>query len=218
MQINLTKVKEKTLKILPWVFLAILIFFLWKEKKYNNEAMDNYKALQGVVSTYKLKNGDLVTSVNALTLNKKELKKLVLSKDKQLKELVGKFSKPKKVIKYVDQLKIDTVEAVYNDPIPCSFNKIGTIEKKWYKFDYTSTEKGFSVVNFEISDTIRIVTGTKRKWFLGKETETFDITHSNPYITTIQPQIIQVKERKKFWDTDLFKLGVGFIGGALITN
>jgi hypothetical protein len=63
-----------------------------------------------------------------------------------------------------------------------------------------------------------VVTGIKRKWFLGKQTQTTDITHANPFVQTNNVQHIEVVTQKKWYDTFLFKVGLGFIGGVLITK
>jgi hypothetical protein len=69
-----------------------------------------------------------------------------------------------------------------------------------------------------IEDSLLIVTGTKRKWFLGKETNTIDISHTNKYISSGQVQHIEVVQKKQWHDTNLFKFGVGFILGVAVTK
>ena len=60
--------------------------------------------------------------------------------------------------------------------------------------------------------------GTKRKWFLGKETNTIDISHTNKYISSDQIQHIEVVPKKPFYDTTLFKFTAGFILGVAVTK
>ena len=69
-----------------------------------------------------------------------------------------------------------------------------------------------------IPDSVTIVTGYKRKWFLGSKTLVVDIKHDNPFVNPEYIQQIEVKEKKKWYQTDLFKVGIGLIGGIIITR
>jgi len=130
--------------------------------------------------------------------------------------IIKKFHEIKTVTKYVDRLQIDTIKIVYKDSIPCDFNRAGYLKTKEYSFTYESNNKGFKLNNVIIEDSLLIVTGIKRKWFLGREINTIDISHSNKYIVTDNIQHFEVKEKKKFYDTNLFKFGIGFIAGVAI--
>ena len=58
----------------------------------------------------------------------------------------------------------------------------------------------------------------KRNWFLGKQRYVTDVTASNPFISVLEVNSIVTKEKPKFYETTLFKVGIGFIGGILIKN
>jgi len=62
------------------------------------------------------------------------------------------------------------------------------------------------------------ITGFKRKWFLGRQTYTTDVTNNNPYVKTIDVKTVQVVVPKRFYDTRLFNVGVGLIGGMLLAK
>ena len=132
--------------------------------------------------------------------------------------IVKKFTEIKTVTRYVDRIKIDTITIRYKDTVPCVFERSGAINEKEYSFTYQSDQKGLKLYNLQLHDSLLIVTGTKQKWFLGKETNTIDISHTNKYISSDQIQHIEVVQKKPFYDTTLFKFGVGFILGVAVTK
>ena len=202
------------------VALTILCFILFLQLFQKCESEDlqlaNIEALNNQAKVYKLKNGQLVTSVENLNYTKDQLEKSMLLKDKKLKELVNKFSNVKSVTKYVTNTKFDTIKLVYNDSVPCNFEKSGSYYKEWYQIDYKSNQKGVEITELNIPDSVLILTGDKRKWFWGKSTSVMDITHANPFINTELVQRIEVIQLKKWYDSTVLKIAVGFIGGLLI--
>ena len=132
--------------------------------------------------------------------------------------IVKKFTEIKTVTRYVDRIRIDTITIRYKDTVPCFFERSGAINEKEYSLTYQTNQNGLKLYNMQIEDSLLIVTGTKRKWFLGKETNTIDISHTNKYISSDQIQHIEVVQKKKFYDTNLFKFGVGFILGVAVTK
>lgn len=203
-----------------WYWVGIIIFLisaLVSRCSNEKELSANLDSLTSKMTTYKLKNGQLVTSVKSLTYSESELKELVLSKDKKLKELAGKSVKPKVVIQTVTETKIDTITVPYDVPVPYKFTREGVVVDKDYSFKYKSNELGVSINDFKLSkDTLNAVLGVKRKWFLGKETKTLDITHSNKKISETSILVVEVKEKKRFYETTLFKFGVGFVAGVAL--
>lgn len=132
--------------------------------------------------------------------------------------IVKKFTEIKTVTRYVDRIKIDTITIRYKDTVQCVFERSGAINEKEYSLTYQSNQNGLQLRNMRIEDSLLIVTGTKRKWFLGKETNTIDISHTNKYILSDQIQHIEVVPKKPFYDSTLFKFGVGFILGVAVNK
>lgn len=132
--------------------------------------------------------------------------------------IVKKFTEIKTVTRYVDRIRIDTIQVKYKDTIPCVFERSGAINEKEYSLTYQTNQNGLKLHNMQIEDSLLIVTGTKRKWFLGRETNTIDISHTNKYISSDQVQHIEVVPKKPFYDSNLFKFGVGFILGVAVTK
>ena len=198
------------------IVCLILVSQLFQKCESEKLQLANVKALNSQSKFYKLKNGQLVTSVESLSYTNSQLKKSIIMQDKKVKELTNKFSKVKSVTKYVTNTKFDTIKLTYKDSIPCNFEKVGSDFKEWYHIAYKSNQKGVEITELSIPDSVIIVTGDKRKWFWGKRTSTLDITHANPFVQTQSIQHIEVKEKNKWYNSTIFKIGVGFIGGGLL--
>ena len=203
------------------VLLIVCLFLLsqlFQKCESEKLQLSNVEALNKEAKVYKLKNGQLVTSVENLNYTNAQLKNSILMKDKKVKELVNKFSNVKSVTKYVTNTKFDTIKLVYNDSIPCEFERIGSDMKEWYHIAYKSNQKGVEITELSIPDSVIVVTGDKRKWFWGKRTSVTDITHANPFVETESVQHIEVVKPAKWYDSTIFKIGLGFIGGMFLVK
>jgi len=179
---------------------------------------DNITSLQKETATYRLKNGQLVSSVNTLQFDKRQLNDLVLSKDQQMKEIAKRFSQIKTITKEITVTKFDTIQIRYAEPVPCVFQKTDTIKKKWYSFAYESNQAGIVIKDFKTSDSLIHVGGTKRKWLFGKTTATMDITHANPHVETKAVEHYEVPVEKTFVEKYWIKEIVSFVLGVLIAK
>jgi hypothetical protein len=198
------------------IVCLILLSQLFQKCQSEKVQLANVEALNSRTEVYKLKNGQLVTSVENLSYTNSQLKNSLLMKDKKVKELINKFSNVKSVTKYVTNTKFDTIKLVYKDSIPCNFEIIGSDLKEWYHIAYKSNQKGVEITELSIPDSVIVATGDKRKWFWGKRTSVTDITHANPFVETESVQHIEVINATKWYDSTIFKLGIGFIGGILL--
>lgn len=215
---NTTINKNRIYTAVLLIVCLILLSQLFQKCENENIQLANIKALNSNVKVYKLKNGQLVTSVENLSYTNSQLKNSILMKDEKLKELTNKFSKVKAVTKYITNTKFDTIKLTYKDSIPCNFEVADSILKKWYHIAYKSNQKGIEITKLNIPDSVLVVSGDKRKWFWGKRTSVTDITHSNPFIKTESIQHVMIKEKIKWYDSTLLKIGIGFIGGTLIVK
>jgi competence protein ComGC len=198
------------------IICLILLSQLFQKCQSEKVQLANIEALNSQTKVYKLKNGQLVTSVENLSYTNKQLKNSNLMKDKKVKELINKFSNVKSVTKYVTNTKFDTIKLVYQDSIPCNFERVGSDLKQWYHIAYKSNQKGVEITELSIPDSVIVVTGEKRKWFWGKRTSVTDITHANPFVETESIQHIEIVKPTRWYDSTIFKLGIGFIGGILL--
>jgi hypothetical protein len=213
----ISKVDKNRIYIMMLIMTCLLLISSLFSKCQNEKVqLANIEALNKEAKVYRLKNGQLVTSVENLHYTNSQLKSSLLMKDKKVKELVNKFSNVKSVTKYVTNTKFDTIKLVYQDSIPCNFERVGSDLKEWYHIAYKSNQKGVEITELSIPDSVIVVTGEKRKWFWGKRTSVTDITHANPFVETENIQHIEVVKPAKWYDSTIFKIGVGFIGGIFL--
>lgn len=187
--------------------LAVIILLgILAAKTYNEKLLKNtLKTVNSKTETYKLKDGRTANSVQTVYLDKPQ--KTTLTK---------KFADVETQTQVVQEVVIDTVVIQYKDTVNTVFERKGTVLNEDYMLDYVSTQKGITIANLSLTDSLEIVTGTKRKWLFGKTTHTVDIAHSNKLFTNKDIQHFEIVEKKKFYQTTVFKVGVGILAGALI--
>lgn len=210
--------KTIVFRILPWIVLLILAAYSLNKYFELDIQKKNVTSLNSELTQYKLKNGMLVSSVQTLQYDKKQLKKFVIDKDKTVKELSKRFSEVTSVTKVIERIQIDSVAVPYKDTVAFVFQRTGFKQGDGYSFDYDSNQKGIEISNLIIPDTTTIVSGVKKKWFWGKETYTVDLVHSNKHVKTLGIKHYEIiPEKKKFYQTNAFKIGVGgLIGGFIV--
>jgi len=167
---------------------------------------------------YENELGTITATKRVLELDKKDLKELLYSKDTTLNILRKEFSKVKTIIQTETIVSIDNVTVPFKTKIGYDFERKGNHLDKWLQFDYCLNQNGFDISDFTMLNKQTSITGFKRKWLLGKQTYTTDITNTNPHIKTVEVQTVQVVVPKRFYDTRLFNIGVGFIGGVLVAR
>jgi hypothetical protein len=212
-----TSIDRKRIIIMVLLITCLLLVSqLFSKCESQKVQLANIDALNTELTKYELKNGQLVTSVENLVYTKEQLKKSLIMKDKKVKELADKFSNIKSITKIVTNTKFDTIKLVYQDSVPCNFERIDSVLQEWYHIAYKSNQKGVTFTELSIPDSIIVASGEKRKWFWGKRTSVTDITHSNPFVETEQIQHVEVQEIAKWYDSTIFKIGLGFIGGLFL--
>lgn len=206
--------KEFLKKSWAWIVYIMVLASVVITKTFNEKVQDqNVAALQSKVENYKLKDGAMVSSNKSLQFENAQLKEALNAKEK---EMANKFNDVKTVTEIVEKIKFDTIRLTYKDTVPCQFRRVGVVKNKSYSLNYITTQKGVKLSNLEVPDTITVVTGMKRKWFLGKETNTIDVSHSNEFVKVKDIKYIENKPKKKWYDTNAFKIGIGFVAGAVL--
>jgi len=175
-------------------------------------------ALIDATNHYENDLGTITATKRVLELEKKDLKELLYSKDTSLNTLRKEFLKVEAVIQTEAMVVIDSVTIPFETKIEFDFERKGKHMDNWLKFNYNLNQDGFDIADFTMLNKQTSITGFKRKWLLGKQNYTTDITNTNPYIKIIDVQTVQVVVPKRFYDTRLFNIGVGFIGGMLVAR
>ena len=205
-----------------WKNIAIIILIVAcfaSITKCTNEANlrdNNLSAMSDSISYYKNKLGTVTAEKEVLQLTKDDFEKYQLKNDAKLAALTKEFSKVKQVVIASQKIKIDSILVPFETQIPCEFEVVGDYETEWYNLGYKINQEGLTIEPFNTWNEQTVITGFKRKWFLGKQYMTTDVTNSNPFMQTTEIKTIEVVVPKKFYDTRLFNIGVGFLGGALL--
>jgi len=185
----------------------------------------NTSILTDSIKYFKNRNGVLTASIGTLQLDKQQLEEIVIEKDSALVAMVAEFAKVKNVVKAKTVTKLPDIDIAFDEPITeQSFDSLGRFERygahfgKWYSMGYKVTQDSLHVTDFSTWTDTRIVTGVKRKWFLGKETITTDITFSNPHIEVEELQAAEVVITKQWYEKWYVWLAAGAVGGIIISN
>lgn len=207
-----------------WRNLILLIFialFAYQSCSHINAGKlneANTKVLIDSVGYFKNRIGTQTATIHTLQLDKKQLQDLVLNKDAELVKLTAAFSKVNTIVKYKTVMQIDTIRVLYNDTVPCIFERSGELKKDWYSFTYKSDQKGIQIDSLKTWTSTTAITGFKSKWFLGKQTAVIDITNSNPHIVVTGLQAIETVILEPWYKKWYIWLALGMCGGWIASQ
>jgi hypothetical protein len=203
----------------PYIVILILstalILSLEKCSYVKNKNIANITGFTDTVKYFKNKLGTQTAEIKILQLNKEQLQRLILNKDKELNLLAKEFSKVNTIIKYKTLIQFDTLRIDYKDTIPCIFKRSGKVKENWYSFTYASDQKGITIDSLKTYTETTIINGFKRKWFLGNETVTTNITNSNPYLKVAQIKSAEVVVPEPWYKKWYVWLAVGVSAGFI---
>ncbi len=210
--------RQKISYIVLAVLAIALLFSLERCNAIRNNADLNTAALTDTVKYYHNKLGTQTASIKTLQLEKNQFKNVLLKKDKELAALAAEFSKVHTVTKFKTITRYDTIAVVYKDTVPCLFKRSGRVNDRWYGFGYRVNQNGFTLDSLTVANTATVVTGTKRKWFLGKEIITTDITNSNPHIKVTGITSAEIVIPEPWYKKWYVWLAAGVAGGFLLAK
>lgn len=208
--------KNNILHIIIVVLVISLTASITRCSQNANGIDSTTNALTAKVKYYKNKLGTETASKIVFETSNRNLKQLVLKKDDSLRKLTDEFAKVKSIVVVKTEIKIDSIPVPFEVPIPCDFERKGSYLTKNFNFDWEIDPNGLDFKNIRIPNETTVISGFKKKWFLGRRTMTTDVTNSNPLITTTDVKTIEVKITKPFYDTRVFNVAVGLIGGYLL--
>lgn len=213
-------------RVLPYLLSAVLLLLLFFQCEQGRQLASlseaNAEALTDTVKHYENKLGTVTASKKVLQLNNAQLKNIVLDKDKELATLAKEFSDVKNVYKFKSEFVFEPIEIAFDTPISLSadstgrFVRSGTYSKKWFSLDYEINNEGISIDSLRTHTETTLISGIKRKWFMGKQTVATDITNTNPHIKITGITAAEVVVPTPVWRKWYVWLGVGFITGLSI--
>lgn len=199
------------------LFLLFIVVYQCKSGTDNQKRWaQNTQGLTDSITHYKNKLGTITASKRVLEYNAKELQEQLLAKDEELKALVSEFYRVKNVVKYKTITRVDTIRVTFTDSISIDFSKNGRLLDKWYSFNYNVDNKGFTIYDLEIPTEATLITGYKKKWFLGRQSLVTTVTHSNPNIVVVQLQSATEVVPNPWYTKWYVWLGAGAVGGMLM--
>lgn len=210
--------KNYILPLLTLVLAVCLILAVQRCNHVQDMNVVNMNALTDTVKHFTNKLGMQTASIKTLQLDKKQMQDLLLDKDSDLKALASEFSKVHNVTKAEAEIVIQEVPILYRDTIPFNFERVDSVKTDWYKFRYVSNQKGLQIDSLRTWTSLTAITGTQRKWFLGKETVTTDVTFSNPYIKVTELKAAEITLPVPWYKKWYVWAAAGVIGGFVIAK
>ena len=212
----------ETFKIIVWrnlvgIFIAIvLLCMLFSQCSEKYRLQTNLTALSTENSSYKNKLGTVTMQNATLQLTKKELQKTVIDKDHKIKVLSAGFHAIQYITTIKTNTKTDTIKIPFEKPIPCNFVREGAVFKEWFSLGYKIDSLGLTIEPISIPNEQIIITGFKRKWFLGKTTAVTEVSNTNPLIEIQDVHSFETLLPKHWYDSKLLWLTAGLLTGAIL--
>ncbi|AXG73929.1 hypothetical protein DVK85_06600 [Flavobacterium arcticum] len=207
--------------------VLILFFQCERSANFRKRTYNNQEALTDTIKQYKNKLGTTTASIKTLQMTKEQLQNELIEKDSKLAALASEFKTIKHITRFKSDVQLQPISFAFDTPIYPTLTKDSTVTSgferkgftttKWYNMGYKVTNDSFTIHPFSTWTETTVITGFKRKWFLGKQTLVTDVTNTNPYIkiNTIKTADVIVPEPwyKKWY----VWLAAGFVTGVAVT-
>lgn len=208
--------KTKLLYLIIAGLAIALLFSVSRCRGIASRENTNLNVLTDTVQHYTNALGTQTAIIRTLQLDKNQLNAVILKKDKDLAVLTKGFAKIHNIAQYKTVTHYDTLVVAYHDTVPYVFKREILVEKPWYRFKYIADQKGVTLDSLTFPNTATVIAGTKRKWFLGKETLYTEVTNTNPYITVTEIKAAEIKLPAPVHKKWYVWLGIGLAGGCLL--
>ncbi|WP_294734763.1 hypothetical protein [uncultured Flavobacterium sp.] len=207
-------------KYIPYIIIGVMSL-LWLQQCSKSKSRDtsNIEAMNYTIRYYENALGTVTASKKTLQAVNTKQALALLGKNKELEKLTKEFTKVRSIVHYETVTQIDTIKVLFEKPVRIyDFVRVGRVKEKHYSFMYEVDTFGFTLDSLQIPNEVTVITGTKRKWFLGKQTLVTDVTNSNPYITVTDIKATEVVIPEPWYKKWYVWLATGFVAGAAISN
>ena len=93
------------------------------------------------------------------------------------------------------------------------------LNEKWFNIDGYVRKEGLKIDSLTIPNKTTLTLGYNKKGFLNLGREAVvTLKNDNPYLIVTGMDNIVVKKKKKFWQNPLFQIGLGVVGGYMLTK
>jgi hypothetical protein len=231
MKINFKRIGKTTLYIICVAVLMLVVLKVWHRISNLKEQVEQVTTAHNVISnqneqlqilisrqgdSLKISQQIILSQKQAIEmgiLNEKELRDKYLKEVSNVIELSEEVEILKKQGRFVDTVYIDNFNSYEWIRLPFDV----AFGDKWYNLDITVNETPLlnSLTTYS-EPTITI--GTVKKGLFKKPEKVTIYENANPYIKLKSIESITIKEQTKWYQTTWFKVGSGFIGGALVVG
>lgn len=208
-------------KLLYFITAGLFVSLLFSVGQCQSKktAVDHYNhSLNDTIRYYTNALGSKTATITTLQISQGKLNKVILKKDRELAALSKSFNRVDYITKYKTITAYDTITLVFHDTIPYNFTRTGSATTKWYRFNYIANQNGIKLDSLTFPNTATVITGTKRNWFLGRETLVTEVTNTNPYIMVTEIKAAEVPLPTPVYKKWYVWLGMGIAGGYLLTR
>lgn len=212
----------------PGALILLLVIFwmlyrnlqLTKESGYLNNR--NISLVQDSTNFVKQVNslGDSITIQSQLILSEGQASDLLKEELETLKKVKSNTKViTKTVIKEVlvpHHPEAEVVEINQQDflKIPSVFSD----STSHYTFSATVKKQGLQINKLQINNSTSVTLGLQKRGFFRKSEPVITVTHSNPYVMTTGMTNVTIDQKKPFYETRTFNIGVGFLLGVAVAK
>jgi hypothetical protein len=231
--IDITKLPLKNLTILMLAVVSIVSIQQCSQKTLEIETNDgNWKfKYTMMVDSFEVKTneqGDLLAYQAQLLVSNDQAKELLENENSELKKLSSHVKT--KVVTEIKEVYIpfgevvnartvsDTNEVLIDTSDTKPYKPFG-VTTSWYSLSGKVFDEGLIVDSLSVKNEITTNIGWKRDKWYKKKYAVVEIKSKNPHTQIVGVQNVTVRpDRKKFYETNAFKVGVGIVGGFYINN
>lgn len=214
-----------TEKILGGVIIAIILFFgfrEWQNRNNTDNLVNDIANYKDSAQFYSMKVNGMEVDVafnKSLVLSNKDQLESIIKKNDTLLKMISKFKNVASttIINNITNISNDTIKLT--DSIPCDFKAFKVRRDSiHYHFLGTISPKYFTIDSLTIPNKQSIVIGKKKLGFLKGTEQRVEIVNSNPLIKTTNIESYVISKPKKWYNTDVFKIGASLLGGYIIAT
>ena len=228
------KIRNIALFVLGLTLLALLYKGCQYEIDRKNliNQLSEYRLKEKAFEVKRLSDSSTLATQTQTILSQKEAIALgLLEMQKGMKEVQAQVKQKSQVVivekpvPFIPDGWADTSGLVRNEKgevirrdsiaVPTRFK----LDEKWFNIDGYVKKDGLKIDSLKIPNKTTLTLGYNKKGFLnlGKEA-VVTLKNDNPYLEVTGMDNIVVKKRKKFWQTSLFQIGLGVVGGYVLTK
>jgi hypothetical protein len=228
--------KNKKVPIWMWLVVALVVMLIFRECK---RAIDQDKLL-GQLAQYQLKekkfevernkDSSTIAYQEQTLLTMAEANKLgLIEMDRKMKSLQSQVRQQSQVqivekpVPFIPDGFADTTGMVRDEAgnvirrdsiaVPTRFK----LSEKWFNIDGLVKKDGLLIDTLTIPNKTVVNVGYKKAGFLnlGKQA-VLSVKNENPYVNVTGLDNVVIRNKKKFWQSPLFGIGVGILVGLKI--